>query len=90
MSRGSFMIVSVNSVSGHRSGAKIQKSHDKSRGNRLTWLNQMDGGEKWVPETAKLARSYTHKTCITQFNATFGRGLIQLLRTMRYVFGMHA
>ena len=26
----------------------------------------------------------------SKFNATFGRGLIQLLRTMRYVFGMHA
>ena len=25
----------------------------------------------------------------SKFNATFGRGLIQLLRTMRFVFGMH-
>ena len=35
-------------------------------------VNPGANGEKWVPETAKLARSYTRETCITQ-------NLLQLL-----------
>ena len=32
---------------------------------------------------------HTRDQLNSKFNATFGRGLIQLLRTMRFVFGMH-
>ena len=50
-------------------------------------------GEKWVPKMAKLAPKFKKildgKGDHTHARAAIGRGLIQLLRTMRFVFGMH-